>query len=87
MRELRILEFKKRIEIWEDNKLIAYAKKSEDDLFTFTVHHGYTSPENREQFIVNVVKSWIHGTKHINRIRDKHYAELLVEEHCEEIRR
>jgi len=86
MRELRIIEFDNRIEIWDGNKLVAYGKKStEDDLLTFVSYLGYTSPEDKEKFVTKVVGDWIRRCKMDNKSRDPRYLELLFEAHYKRI--
>ena len=86
MRELRIIEFDDRIEIWDGKKLVAYAKKStEDDLLTFASYLGYTSPEDKEKFVTKVVGDWIRRCKMDNKSRDLRYLELLLEAHYKKI--
>jgi len=86
MRELRIIEFDDRIEIWDGKRLVAYGKKStEDDLLTFTSYLGYTSPEGKEEFVTQVVGDWARQCKMTDKSRDPRYLELLFEAHYKKI--
>jgi len=86
MRELRIIEFDDRIEIWDGRKLVAYGQKStEDDLLTFVAYMGYTSPEDKVKFITKVVRDWIRRCKMTDKSRDTRYLELLFKAHYKKI--
>ena len=64
IRELRIMEFEDRWEIWSGRKLLAVGKKSDDEeRLIFGLYHGYASPESRDKFILKVVGDWLRGNE------------------------
>jgi len=81
--KLTIIEHDNRFEMWEDDLLIAYAKKSEtyeDLVHAYHYHGGYESPCKLDEFIIRAVESWIRGHEPRDKSLDEHYIELLEDD-------
>ena len=80
MKELRIIELENRVEIWENNKLIAFGKKS-GEMMDFVIFDGSrVTPEEKDWFIKKVVAEWVERKEYEwkDLSHNKEYLELLL---------